>query len=72
MTIHHEYMHAYFFANNINVIDGGHEIIHNWHYDQAAKWGIPVNVRTAYFNKSYYGLFNTYSKYGFKIINYIP
>jgi RHS repeat-associated protein len=72
MTMHHEYMHAYFFANNINVIDGGHEIIHNWNYAQATKWGILVDIRTTYFSKSYYGLFDTYSRYGFKVINYIP
>ncbi|WP_026714017.1 hypothetical protein [Flavobacterium daejeonense] len=72
MTMHHEYMHAYFFVNNISVINGGHDIIHNWHYAQATKWGIPVNVRTTYFSKAYYGLFDTYSKYGFKVINNIP
>jgi hypothetical protein len=73
MTMHHEYMHAYFFANNFKMSNAKeHGIIHNWHYDQGAKWGIPVNVRTTYFSKSYYGLFDTYSKFGFKVINYIP
>ena len=73
MTMHHEYMHGYFISNNLGLnIDQQHNIIHNWHADQASRWGSVPNIRRVYYSSTYCGNVDTYSKFGFKIINHIP
>jgi RHS repeat-associated protein len=84
LTLHHEYMHAYFFANNLTFSSKeGHRIINGWHYDQARIWnsiGGPISDRiySTVFNYSDFTRFapiigpNHYSRFGFRTINYIP
>jgi hypothetical protein len=73
MTMHHEYMHSYFFSNNIRVIDGGHNIIRSWHAAQLLKW----SPKLFQLSSNYFQFLNSFgtdlfSKYGFKTINYVP
>ncbi|MDB4289744.1 hypothetical protein N9887_01545 [Flavobacteriaceae bacterium] len=75
MTTHHEYMHAYFFANNITLSGiEQHKIIKGWHYDQVNMWKNLPNYSKNLFNNSYYNyVSNTdYTKYGFNLISYLP
>lgn len=85
MTMHHEFMHAYFYANNIHLnykidnkwIDSEHELIHQWQYDQIKAWNFaPIRSNNAptYFDPSKrFGIPGShYSIYGFKTINYLP
>ncbi|WP_268225817.1 hypothetical protein [Sinomicrobium oceani] len=77
MTMHHGYMHAYFFKNGFNYSSKlQHKIINQWHYDQAVNWGGPLPK----FNINYHNTFKAfrvpfpihYSRYNFNIINNIP
>jgi len=82
MTMHHEYMHAYFFSSSgLNFSSATqHRIIDNWHYDQALQWRslgpFPYDVfNNPYFNfsKAFLPVMNNhYSNFGFKLINNMP
>jgi len=69
-TMHHEYMHAYFYAKGISFSDiTEHKIINKWTFDQSKAWNIKVNYDTNLIGG--HNTFN-YSQYGFKIIKYLP
>lgn len=43
-TMHHEYMHAYFYAKGIPFSDiTEHKIINKWTFDQSKAWNVKVN-----------------------------
>jgi hypothetical protein len=71
LTMNHEYMHSYFYFHGINVIDGGHNIIHDWANDQISAWG-PINLQDGYLDAQVASPFNLYSKFGFNIMNNRP
>ena len=69
-TMHHEYMHAYFYVKGIPFSDvTEHKIIYKWTFDQSKAWNIKVN-----YDINLIGGHETfkYSQYGFKIINSLP
>ncbi|RNL68614.1 hypothetical protein ED312_23130 [Sinomicrobium pectinilyticum] len=79
MTMHHEYMHAYFGLKVPSFsTKHAHRIIHQWHWDQAQKWGVHLLnnhhylLNGAYFSPSNFQSFFDYKFFGFKTINYIP
>ena len=75
MTMHHEYMHAYFGMNNIPLSSSGqHQVIHNWQHDQANIWRrmspyseLLLRSKTKFLTP---GL--NYEAFGFRTINYLP
>ena len=72
MTMHHEYMHAYFYVNNLAV--NHHEIINGWHKAQVQVWKSTPNFSRDLFNNQYwnYSTNTAYKKYGLNLINYLP
>ncbi|MFH7002093.1 FG-GAP-like repeat-containing protein [Flavobacterium bizetiae] len=69
-TMHHEYMHAYFYAKGIPFSDiTEHKIINKWTFDQSKAWNVKVNYDRNLIRG--HDVFK-YSQYGFKIINYLP
>ena len=69
----HEYAHGYFFRYTNFSMNKQHEIINNWHADQASVWGSRIkSLYWEYYSSAICGNTDTYSKYGLKIINYIP
>ncbi|MFV0249301.1 MAG: hypothetical protein ACK5H1_10155, partial [Tenacibaculum sp.] len=79
MTIHHEYMHAYFFRIGLDK-STHHILIDQWHFDQSMAWNDLTNINSLIMKGSYYDFSNAfsvpqlhYNQFGiFKIINYLP
>jgi RHS repeat-associated protein len=70
VTMHHEYMHAYFYTigNPFSKV-AEHKIINQWTLDQSKAWNIGVNYDPK-LSSGYPGFH--YSRYGFKIIQNLP